>query len=140
MELEWYELGRGKRKNTFGLRDKVSVNSGGIGLGSKVVEMFGTELKINVAIAKTKTPSGKEKLTFVLKPDRTEGFKMSKTRTDSYKLNSPSLARWLISKGIKKGWYRLEKIKGGYGHYGYKAVGPVVGKGATEEKREDIRG
>ena len=32
IQIEWYEINRAKRKGKFGLKDKVSVNSGGITL------------------------------------------------------------------------------------------------------------
>lgn len=120
-EIEWYEIGRAKRKGEFGLKDKVSVNSGGITLGNKVVEMIGANSKIKVAVVKMKSPTGREKLTFILKPGKT-GLKIAKTRANSCRIGSRALMEWLVSKGIDKGWYKLEKIDGGY-----KAVGPVKG-------------
>jgi hypothetical protein len=119
-EIEWYEINRAKRKGKFGLKDKVSVNSGGITLGGKVVEMIGTDSRIKVAIVKIKSPTGKEKLTFILKPAK-NGLKIVKTRANSCRIGSRALMEWLESKGIKKGWYKLEKID----NDGYKAVGPV---------------
>lgn len=119
-EIEWYEINRAKRKGKFGLKDKVSVNSGGITLGGKAVEMIGTDSRIKVAIVKIKSPTGKEKLTFILKPAK-NGLKIVKTRANSCRIGSRALMEWLESKGIKKGWYKLEKIDGD----GYKAVGPV---------------
>jgi len=119
-EIEWYEINRAKRKGKFGLKDKVSVNSGGITLGGKVVEMIGTDSRIKVAIVKIKSPTGKEKLTFILKPAK-NGLKIVKTRANSCRIGSRALMEWLESKGIKKGWYELEKID----NDGYKAVGPV---------------
>lgn len=120
IQIEWYEINRAKRKGKFGLKDKVSVNSGGITLGGKVVEMIGTDSRIKIAIVKIKSPTGKEKLTFILKPAK-KGLKIVKTKANSCRIGSRALMEWLESKGIKKGWYKLEKID----NDGYKAVGPV---------------
>lgn len=124
IEVEWYKPDR-SRRGRLGLLDKVSVNAGGIGLGRDVVDMIGENLRIKVAIAKTKTPLGKESLTFILKPVQAGGFMITKTRSSSYRLGSRPLAQWLMNGGIKKGWYRLEKIEGGY-----KAIAPVEKVGA----------
>src|SRR5690554_1317810 len=67
-EIEWYEIGKAKRRGKFGLKNKVSINTAGVVLGGEVVKMFGADTRLNVAIATTKTPTGKEKATFVLKP------------------------------------------------------------------------
>ena len=124
-EIEWYKIGKAKSKGKHGLKDKISVNTGGITLGGKIAEKIGINVKVNVAIAKTKSPTGKEKVTFILKPGK-DGLKIVKTKTNSCRIGSRALMEWLVNNGIKKGQYGIKKIEGGY-----MAVGPV-GEGGKQ--------
>jgi len=119
-ELEWYELGKAKSRGKYDLGDKISINSGGIMLGAEAtVAIGGSGSRLEVAVAKTKSPMGEIKISLVIKPGK-EGFSIVRTRTGSCKVGTKALSKWLLKRGIEKGWYKLERVEGGF-----KAVGPV---------------
>ena len=105
-EVEWYKTDK-SRAGQIGLKDKVSVTSTGVTLGGEVAKMFGDAL-IKVAVVKTKNNiDGREETSFLLKPGK-GGFKISRTKANSYRIGSKGISEWLFSKGIKKGRYSLK--------------------------------
>lgn len=57
----------------------------------------------------------------VVKPKETEtnahsknGFWVTKTKSNSYRVGTKALVEWLKEEGIKKGVYKLKEVKGGF--------------------------
>ena len=115
-EVEWYKIDR-SRAGQIGLKDKVSVTSTGVTLGGEVAKMFGNlfgDALIKVAVVKTKNNiDGRETVTFLLKPGK-DGFKISRTKANSFRIGSKGISEWLFSKGIKKGRYSLKHVDSGW--------------------------
>ena len=110
-EIEWYKTNK-SRAGKIGLKDKVSITTTGITLGGEVVKILGADSLLKVAVVRT-TSGGVEEITFALKPG-SDGFKITRSRANSYRIGTKGVTEWLLAKGVKKCRYSLKKIEGGY--------------------------
>ena len=110
-EIEWYKTNK-SRAGKIGLKDKVSITTTGITLGGEVIKMLGEDIRLKVAVVKT-TKAGTGEITFALKPGK-EGFKITRSSANSYRIGAKKMIEWLLGKGVKVGLYSLKKIEGGY--------------------------
>ena len=110
-EIERYKIDK-SRAGKIGLKDKVSVTTTGITLGGEAVKMLGADSRLKVAVIKI-TKAGIDEITFALKPGN-DGFKITRSRANSFRIGAKGVTEWLLAKGVKKGRYSLKKIEGGY--------------------------
>jgi len=105
-ETIWY---RGQRKSFRGLKNKISLNNGGVGIGSKIAEVLGGKgARVNIGIYK----KGTEKMIAIQKSE-TGRLSIRQTENNSFRLSSRSLSRWLQSQGMPLGKYLVMEAKGG---------------------------
>jgi hypothetical protein len=107
IEISWYKT-MTQRSGRVGLKDKISLNKNCLTFGSEVVEKIGADSLLNFGLYEK---NGKKYI--VLRTSK-DGLRLTKTKTNSYRVGSEALAQWLLEQGMPLGKYRLQKIKGGW--------------------------
>jgi hypothetical protein len=106
-EISWYEPNFG-RSGRVGLKDKVSIHSSGLTIGSQAIDQIGTTSKLKIGIIKVKNKS------YVAIKMAEDGLTITKTKVNSFRVGTKKLSEWLLKEGIEKGKYVLKAVDGGF--------------------------
>ena len=106
-ETKWYKAT--PRNNKAGLGERISLSNTCITIGREAIKTFGgpgSKLKIGIKEIKN---------TKVITIAHSEnGLWISKTKSNSYRVGTKALVKWLKEEGAKRGVYRLKEVKGGW--------------------------
>ena len=107
IEIYWYKT-MTQRSGKVGLKDKISLTKSCLTFGGEVVEKIGADSLLNFGLYEK---NGKKYI--VLRTSK-DGLRLTKTKTNSYRVGSEALTQWLRAQGLPLGRYRLQEIKGGW--------------------------
>jgi hypothetical protein len=108
IEIYWYKT-MTQRSGRVGLKDKISLNKSCLTFGGEVVEKIGADSLLNFGLYEK---NGKKYI--AIRTSKKDGLRLTKTKTNSYRVGSEALAQWLLEQGMPLGKYRLQEIKGGW--------------------------
>ena len=97
-----------QRRGKVGLKDKISLNKGGLTFGTELAEKIGTEM-LNFGLYEK---GGKKAI--AIQPGKKDGLRIHRTRANSYRVSSQALTKFFLGHGMPLGKYSVHEIKGGW--------------------------
>ena len=105
-ETKWYKTT--PRNNKVGLGEKISLSESCITIGSEAIKKIGPDSKLEIEVKEIKN------IKVIAIAHSKNGFWVTKTKSNSYRIGTKALVEWLKEEGIKKGVYKLKEVKGGF--------------------------